>query len=229
MTNEDLMLHILDELYWDYDKELNPNRYKNTPALIAGELILSLLNMGTVTKAAESLNFSYKVVNTAITRELVPLFGNLHGGNATWSYTLMHFSKHKVCPKCDKLLAYSKYHVNKDNPRGIANTCKVCRAIENAEQYKKEHTKISHERSYSKNLGKIRERNSTYKNQRNLRVPSWNETELIQEFYNNCPEGYHVDHIIPLKGKLVSGLHVLSNLQYLTAKENLIKSNTYTI
>lgn len=45
--------------------------------------------------------------------------------------------------------------------------------------------------------------------------------EAIKDFYFNCPEGYEVDHIIPLsKG----GKHRLSNMQYLTIRENRRKA-----
>lgn len=59
------------------------------------------------------------------------------------------------------------------------------------------------------------------------RTPAWADLKAINDFYANRPDGYHVDHIIPLKGKLVSGLHVLENLQYLPASENCSKGNKF--
>ena len=60
-----------------------------------------------------------------------------------------------------------------------------------------------------------------------------NQGELaeIQGMYDYCRifNGYEVDHIVPLNGKTVSGLHVLSNLQILPISENRSKSNKYTI
>jgi hypothetical protein len=62
---------------------------------------------------------------------------------------------------------------------------------------------------------------------RKLRVPKWADNEKIDEIYRNKPKGYEVDHIIPLNGKIVSGLHVHNNLQYLSKEDNKIKSNKF--
>jgi len=56
-------------------------------------------------------------------------------------------------------------------------------------------------------------------------TPKWADLVKIREFYANCPNGFQVDHVIPLKGKTVCGLHVENNLQYLTKRENQVKNN----
>lgn len=67
------------------------------------------------------------------------------------------------------------------------------------------------------------------KRNKSLRTPIWANLDRIKDIYNNCPEGYEVDHIIPLRGKTVSGLHVESNLQYLPKHVNRLKRNKYEV
>lgn len=62
-------------------------------------------------------------------------------------------------------------------------------------------------------------------------MPKWLSTQQlleIVEIYKGRPDGYDVDHIVPLQGKQVRGLHVPWNLQYLPANINKRKSNKLT-
>lgn len=42
-------------------------------------------------------------------------------------------------------------------------------------------------------------------------------------------EPWHVDHVVPLQGDLVSGLHVPSNLQVMRGVENIAKKNKFEV
>lgn len=77
------------------------------------------------------------------------------------------------------------------------------------------------------NPGKMDEYNLKRELQKSLATPPWADVNAIIEFYKARPKDYHVDHVIPLQGKLVSGLNVLNNLQYLTPTENCSKGNRF--
>jgi hypothetical protein len=66
------------------------------------------------------------------------------------------------------------------------------------------------------------------------RTPSWADHDAIRAVYEAAASmsratgiKYHVDHEIPLRGKLVSGLHVAENLQIIPARANLSKGRRF--
>jgi hypothetical protein len=69
------------------------------------------------------------------------------------------------------------------------------------------------------------------------RTPKWLTSDdfwLIEEIYELAALrtkitgiDWHVDHVIPLQGRTVCGLHVPTNLQVIPAKDNLKKHNRF--
>ena len=93
--------------------------------------------------------------------------------------------------------------------------------------------KLRNQRYFATERGKAvnRAKVAKYKAAKLQRIPVWitkDELKMMRLFYVKCPEGFDVDHIVPLQGRNVSGLHVLSNLQYLTKEENGRKANKFS-
>jgi 5-methylcytosine-specific restriction endonuclease McrA len=53
--------------------------------------------------------------------------------------------------------------------------------------------------------------------------------QLASMYTRENNEPWHVDHVIPLQGNIVSGLHVPSNLRVLRGLDNIKKKNKYEV
>ena len=103
-------------------------------------------------------------------------------------------------------------------------------AKQNTEKCKASGLKYRKNNQHIKNANKVKYRCSKLQ-----RTPPWltaDHLKQITEYYKQAKQlqkatgiVHHVDHIVPLQGDNVSGLHVPWNLQILTASENCSKSN----
>ena len=94
-----------------------------------------------------------------------------------------------------------------------------------------------YQRTYRlRNMGQRNLWTANYRSAKAFRQPSWLCAAQLAEMdsiYGYCSAlrqvglDYHVDHIVPLRGQSVSGLHVPWNLQVLPGSENMSKGNTF--
>jgi hypothetical protein len=89
----------------------------------------------------------------------------------------------------------------------------------------KEYRKVKRAKWRKDNPAKVRAYTANYRASKKCAIPFWADLDKITEFYLKCPDGHEVDHIVPLRGKEVCGLHTLENLQYLPTLENRSKGN----
>lgn len=141
---------------------------------------------------------------------------------------------YKECAGCSREFRVSEIRSN-------LGFCTECLRIWKAQQVKKWRTKngehvIEYGRKYRKeNQVKIYSRSVKQRAEKSQRSPKWADLTAIQLYYETRKAlseatgiEYHVDHELPLKGRLVSGLHVPENLQIIPALRNIRKNNAYT-
>jgi hypothetical protein len=141
------------------------------------------------------------------------------------------------CAKLTRLKYESKYPgmKSKKAKEYYENNAEACR--KRASEFRKEnpdYIKTYRDTYYKENkkyfiLAAI-ERNKDLK----LRTPPWSNLEEIRKIYEKCMEissstgiPYNVDHIIPLRGKEVCGLHTINNLRIIPKIDNQRKTNKF--
>jgi len=145
----------------------------------------------------------------------------------------------KVCLTCKIEKDSSHFYRDRTRADGLVAHCKPCR-VEKSRRYYLENAEAERAKSAkyrAENLESYTSRDTARTAAHNAaeRCPAWSDKDVIREVYAEafalkCISGisYHVDHILPIRGELVSGLHVYSNLQILTPYENKSKNNKYT-
>ena len=139
----------------------------------------------------------------------------------------------RVCRVCSTEKPITEFVKNGTYHR---HECKACRAMEKV-AHPARHKGATRKRYYASHAGRRTSRRAMDRCTKLQRTPPWLTAEHradIRRIYRAAAdlsattgEAYQVDHIVPLRGEKVSGLHVPWNLQVLIASENLAKSNKY--
>ena len=118
-----------------------------------------------------------------------------------------------------------------------ANKDKQALAIQAWRESNPERTAAMYRDWAERNRDKVNAKWMTRDAAKKNRTPSWLSNDdhwMIEQAYDIAVKRtkmlgipYHVDHIVPLQGKTVSGLHVPWNLQVIPAKLNQQKSNRF--
>lgn len=130
----------------------------------------------------------------------------------------------KTCYKCKSCKDKTEFYKDKTKYDGIEGLCKKC-----CNEKKKAWAKRNPEKEYARWL-----RRQHAKKQRTVKWDTELTDLVVLEALDLCKRletltraAWHLDHIVPLRGKTVSGLHVWNNFQVLPAAVNIKKSNTW--
>ena len=224
---------------------LNLEEYKTfVRSLIIGKAIYKKADVAE--QLVEAL-FQFEVSPSAYLKDIIPQ-GNLSIKYASMfnltdkksscirlnDWFLFKFG-YKHCPKCNQTKILDSYNYNINRADKLRFYCKSCDNKNNKvyslanPEYKKAYRLA--------NPDKINALTAKRRASKLQATPTWltpEQHKQILEFYTEAKRleqetgiKHHVDHIVPLQGLNVCGLHVPWNLQVITAEENVRKSNKW--
>lgn len=125
---------------------------------------------------------------------------------------------------------YHKKYLAQNPDRAVT----VAKAIRRWKVSNPEKVKETGRREYARNPHRYRQKSAAKIERLRMSTPAWADKRAIESVYaaarrisNGSGIAHHVDHIVPLFGRNVCGLHVEGNLQILSAELNRRKSNHF--
>jgi hypothetical protein len=159
----------------------------------------------------------------------------------------------KACTKCGVVKALTEYCKDRKKKDGLKSACRSCAKQyrikyyqDNKEEHRKkqqiwrennqERNRYLKARHKRENRGAYNAHSAKRRAQKLQATPAWADQDAIKAIYAEAQRlqetlgiEFHIDHIVPLQGELVCGLHVESNLQVIPAILNLKKSNKFKV
>ena len=151
----------------------------------------------------------------------------------------------KKCGTCKDTKDLSLFNKNSTGKYGRSGRCKVCIGVyqrqwhldnkekanaTSVEYYHNNKAKVAvrHDKYQKANRAQYTAYTAAYNARRLLATVGWSCKDAITALYKEAKElGLEVDHIVPLQGVEVCGLHCEDNLQLLTRTENRTKGNKH--
>lgn len=160
----------------------------------------------------------------------------------------------QTCTKCGETHPLTNFHKDKSKSNGYHPWCKPCRKKTYKARYERDPSKFlsynakwreeNHDRQlelqrqhYQRNKPLYTAKAAKRRAQLKAATPSWltkkdyrrinKEYEIAALLSEATGYSWHVDHIVPLNGNNVSGLHVPENLRVIPWFENLSKGRSF--
>ncbi len=190
---------------------------------------------------AEHIGVHQATLNKSI-KKVLPNIKLASVSRRTWYKWALFESGYKKCACCEVIKPVSEFHTDRSKPDLLRNYCSECSKSKYKNYYDKNRDKVidkskayyashrdertAYNKQYQQNNRDIVNYHASKRRAVKLQaIAPWANFDKIRQIYENCPEGYQVDHIYPLQGINSCGLHVETNLQYLTTKDNRSKGN----